>query len=99
MITLLAKQLSEILKSDPQTREELCAQLNCDDRSLRRAAAELRNVGFNIASSSHSKGYWLGTKEEMEALANEYDERGWMCYQVAWNIRRGPDLGQMEVEL
>ena len=99
MLSDLAKDLRDTLKTEPQTRADLCDILSCDDRSLRYAVAELREHGLNVASSSHSYGYWLGTPDEMKRVADEYSERAWKCQKIADAIRKGPDMGQMEVEL
>ena len=99
MISDLAGRLKDTLRAEHQPREMLCAKLNCNDRALRFAATELKMVGFNICSSSRETGYWLGTPEEMEALAKEYDSRAMKNLRIAQAIRRGPDLGQMEGEV
>ena len=113
MITLLAKQLMAVLKIEPQSREELCVRLHCNDRSLRLAVAELRLQGYNVASSSHCKGYWLGTKEEMKHVAYEYFARAAKVTDLGEAVLRGAafhhlaemydekdaDSEQMEVEL
>ena len=99
MLSALAKDLRDTLKTEPQTKVELCDILSCDDRKLRYAAAELRAAGYNIASSSHCSGYWLGSPEEMEIVAMEYESRAWKCQKIAEAIRKGPDLGQLEVKI
>lgn len=99
MITLLAKQLSEVLTNKPQRRSELCDRLHCDDRSLRRAVNELRELGFNVASNSQRAGYWYGNEADKERTISEYTARGIKDLRIAEAIKRGPDLGQLEVEV
>lgn len=103
MISLLAKQLSEILTTEHQSRKALCEKIHCKDRELRRAVTELRKVGFNVASSSSCRGddqgYWLGDKDEMQHVANMYFSMGYEDINTGLAIERGPDLGQMEVEV
>ena len=99
MLSDLAKDLRDTLTIDHQSREELCEILSCSDRSLRRAVSELRELGINVASSSHDKGYWLGTNKEMEIIAREYDSRAIKDFKIADAIRKGPDKGQQEVSI
>ena len=99
MLSDLAKSLRDTLTIEHQSKAELCDKLHCKERDVRRAAAELRAIGLNVASNSRDNGYWYGTPEEMEIVAKEYDSRAVKCWKTAEAIRKGPDEGQMEVEL
>ena len=98
-MTKLANELLGILTDEPQTRGELSERLSCSDRSLRRAVAELRKNGFNIASNCDTKGYWIGTDEDRKRVANSLKSRAFELLREAYDIERGVDLGQMEVSM
>lgn len=98
MLSDLAKDLRDILTTEPQTRVELAEKLNCNDRAVRRAVHELRKNGYNIASKSDCKGYWYGNEEDKERTIKELRARAAELRQTALALEHGPDLGQMEVE-
>ena len=104
MISELAKKLYGILTYDYQSREVLCAKMSSSDREvrdrqLRDIFKELKDQGYPVFSSSHTKGYKRATPQEVEMLAREYEKRGVSCFRTAGNLRKGLDLGQMEVEI
>lgn len=65
----------EQLATGKKTRAELCWALNITDKALRENIRELRKQGVPICSSSQSKGYWLGTREELNNTIKEYRSR------------------------
>lgn len=95
----LAYMLLEILKGEPQGRGELCDKLHCGEREVRRAVKELREHGYNIASSSDKKGYWIGTEEDRQRTINELRSRARRLEQTAAALEKGVDIGQLEVAL
>ena len=99
MLSDLAKDLRDILTTEPQTRAELCDELSCGDRSLRRAVNELRKHGYNIASNSDTRGYWYGDENDKERTIKDLRARAAELRQTAIALENGPDLGQMEVDL
>lgn len=98
-MTSLANELLAVLTDKPQSRAVLAEKLNCRDRSLRRAVAELRENGFNIASNSDTKGYWIGTEKDKERVIKSLKSRGFKLLREAYDLERGVDLGQMEVSM
>lgn len=98
-MTSLANELLAVLTDEPQTRAELTEKLNCRDRSLRHAVAELRENGFNIASNSETRGYWIGTDRDRERVIKELKSRANKLLKTAYELERGVDLGQMEVSM
>lgn len=99
MLSDLAKDLRDILTTEPQTRADLCDALSCGDRALRRAVNELRKHGYNIASNSDTRGYWYGDENDKERTIKDLRARAAELRQTAIALENGPDLGQMEVDL
>lgn len=99
MLSDLAKDLRDTLKTEPQTRADLCDELSCSDRSLRRAVNELRKHGYNIASNSDTRGYWYGDENDKQRTIKDLRARAAELRQTAIALENGPDLGQMEVDL
>lgn len=98
-MTSLANELLAVLTDKPQSRAVLAEKLNCRDRSLRHAVAELRENGFNIASNSETKGYWIGTDNDRRVVIRELRSRASKLLKMAYEMERGIDLGQMEVSM
>lgn len=69
------------------------------ERDIRRAVQELRRHGFNIASSSDQKGYWIGDETARQRTIKEYRARANTLLKVADALEKGPDIGQMEMEI
>lgn len=91
-------KLLSILTDKPQSKEELSAQMNASERSVRKAVEELRSEGVPVVSSSHLKGYWLGTKEEAMRTAREYKSRAMRMLRTARALELGEDIGQVNME-
>jgi len=78
----LADRLEECLRTDADggselawSRLTLCAWLECSDRDLRRAKAELVDRGVPVAASP-AGGYYLATmRDEMWAEYHQYTTR------------------------
>ena len=109
-MTELAKKVYEQLSEEPISKFELQERLavwnekgtgaRCpSERDIRRAIAELRHAGFNIASSSDQKGYWLGDETAKQRTIAELRSRAEKLWKTADAIERGPDLGQLEMEV
>jgi len=92
------EKLLSILTDKPQSKEELSAQMNTSERSVRKAVEELRREGVPVVSSSHLKGYWLGTKEEAMITAKEYKSRAMRMLRTARALELGEDVGQVSME-
>lgn len=102
MISVLARELRDILTDRYQTRAELCSILSTAghqvrDRALRDAVKELRRQGYPVVSSSKLKGYKYGTRKEVEAAARELEHRGVDCLESARALRAGLDIGQQSI--
>lgn len=50
------------------TRTQIALKTGYDDRSLRKAIEELTCLGYIIVSSSHHKGYYRVTDDDVEAV-------------------------------
>ena len=94
----VALELSAELETYPQSKEYLSAKLNCSEREIRKAVAELRRMGYNVCSNSGRKGYWLGDEEDKKRTVKEYRARAYALLKTAQAIELGPDNGQMEME-
>lgn len=70
-----------------------------DERAIRRAVTELRQNGYNIASSSDVEGYWLGSDEDKRRTVNELRSRAMKLLKTADALERGPLNDQMEMQL
>lgn len=95
--TIKDKLLSTLTK-EPQTKWELSKKLNTDERVIRQAIEELRNEGIPIISSSHSKGYRIGTRQEAHLTALEYRARAYKMLRTATALELGEDVGQVSME-
>lgn len=95
----LAMELSAVLTTRPQTKETLQIKLRCGEREVREAVTQLRKMGYNIASNSGKKGYWLGSDADKERTIREYRSRAYEMLEIADAIEKGPDCGQMEMEV
>ena len=98
-MTLLSQELLRTLTDEPQSKDDLKDKLHISEREVRRCITELRDAGFNVASSSHGKGYWLGNESDKECTIKEYRSRAAKLIKTAEALEKGPDLGQMEVSL
>lgn len=112
ILSPLARRVYSNLSTEPISRwelQELCATFDekhkvaimPPERDIRRAIAELRSLGFNIASSSDydNKGYWLGDETARQRTIKEYRKRAATLMKVADALEKGPDIGQMEMDL
>ena len=95
----LALELSTVLTTKPQAKETLQMKLRCNEREVREAVTELRKMGYNVASNSGKKGYWLGSEEDKLRTVREYRSRAREMLEIADAIEKGPDCGQMEMEV
>ena len=109
-MTELAKRLYDELGDEPISKwdlQELLARPNKNrtmmicpsERDIRRAVAELRDAGFNVASSSDKKGYWLGDEVAKERTIKELRSRATKLLKTADALEKGPDMGQLEAKL
>jgi hypothetical protein len=63
-------------------------ETSSEDRIIRSAIRKLRDLNFPIVSSSGERGYRLSeNKDEIEAMAREYDSRAESCKAEAFRIR------------
>lgn len=110
ILSPLARRLYSCLTTYPLSKWQLQEMLATYDdkhkvvivpseRDVRRAIRELRELGFNIASSSDHKGYWIGDETARLRTIKEYRSRAKALLDVADKLEKGPDIGQMEMEL
>lgn len=110
ILSPLARRLYSELTTEPMSKWELQEKLATYDdkhrvaiipseRDVRRAIRELRELGFNIASSSDHKGYWIGDETARQRTIKEYRSRAAALLKVADKLEKGPDIGQMEMEI
>ena len=82
-----------------QTSGELHDKLGYETRVIRDIITDLRNEGYNIASNSGSRGYWMGSAEDVKRTANEYRSRAYKLLKTADALEKGLDKGQIEMEI
>lgn len=95
----MAYRLLELLTDKPQSKGDLQDQLHCGERDVRRAVKELRENGYNIASNSERKGYWLGDEEDRLRTIRELRSRARKLEKTAAALEKGVDLGQIRMEV
>lgn len=105
----LARRVWNLLADEPQSRFDLQSKLAVwtekgiaicpSERDVRRAIAELRDLGYNVASSSDKKGYWRGTKADKERTIKELKSRAMKLLKTADALEKGPDIGQVNMEV
>lgn len=93
----MKEKLMEALTSEFQSKEVLMSKLGISDRELRRLAAELRKKGEPIFSSSKTKGYKIGTRQEMMHLRAECMKRSRELQEIARAIELHELEGQMKI--
>lgn len=108
-MTQLAERVLKLLGKFPKSRYELQAELGVynkkgigvcpSERDVRRAIAELRDLGYNIASSSDTQGYWLGDEADKERTIKELKSRAMKLLKTADALEKGPDIGQVNMEV
>lgn len=111
-MTTLSARLLEVLTDKPTSKWDLQEMLVGYDpnkgryvcpseREIRRSIAELRSLGYNIASNSDhdNRGYWLGSEKDKVRTIKELRSRAAKLNTVADALERGPILGQMEMKL
>lgn len=92
----LAEELLRELNTRPQPRGYLSWVLQCTDNELRAAVRELRDNGYNVASNSHTAGYWLGDKEDTQRTIRELRAKAISLIKRADALEAGLDKGQVE---
>ena len=110
ILSPLARRVFSVLTTEPISKWDLQEKLaTWDDkhkvviapseRDVRRAIRELRELGFNVASSSDHKGYWIGDETARLRTIKEYRSRAKALLDVADKLEKGPDIGQVEMEI
>lgn len=100
ILSPLARGVYSLLGNEPITKWELKEKLAApSERDVRDAIKELRELGFNIASSSGKKGYWLGDENARQRTIKEYRSRANSLNKTADALEKGPDIGQVEMEI
>ncbi len=95
-MSALAEELLKELTTSPQPRRYLSWVLQCTDNELRAAVRELRDNGYNVASNSHTNGYWLGNAEDTERTIRELRAKAFTLIKRANALEAGLDKGQVE---
>ena len=94
-----SQELWSLLTNEPQSKWELADKLGCGERQVRRCISELRKSGFNVAANSDGEGYWRGSDSDRRRTVKELRSRAYKLIETANALEKGPDLGQMEVEV
>lgn len=98
-MTELAKRVWNMLdKEVPLDRQMIADMAGTDERSVRRAIKELRDNGFNVASSSHAGGYWKGNDQDRRRTVSELRARAYKELETARRLEQGPDF-QIRMEM
>lgn len=85
------------LTDKPQDRWTLSKSLGISERAFRDTVRQLRLEGHPIATSSHGKGYKIGTREEVLRTARELRSRAYDQLRTARALE-GIDPDQIEME-
>lgn len=94
-----ARILLELLDEHPKDKDTLHTMLNVNVRTVRQYVDELRLRGIQVASNSHTKGYWLGSKEDIALTIADYRSRARKLYAIADALEKGEDIGQEEMDI
>lgn len=62
-------------KENAVSRYWLADRMKTSERAVRKEIERLRTKGVNIISSSHGKGYYLGTDADRETMRREAERR------------------------
>lgn len=90
----------ELLKEGKQTRADLVSKLHVYDYTIRDHIRSLRLMGYPICSYSHSKGYWLGDREDIEKTIAEHRSRVEAEFElIAALVKCLKNTEQVEMEL
>lgn len=57
--TTLSEELLKMLSDEPKSEYQLARALHTDGEHIRRCFKELEDNGYNVASASINRGYWL----------------------------------------
>jgi len=53
------EMLAVVLTHKPQSRQDLCKRIGCNDRMLRAAVMELRTIGYPVCGWNNDSAYWM----------------------------------------
>jgi transcription initiation factor IIE alpha subunit len=95
----LAKRIWDLLDDEVKLNKDMIAALtNSDERTVRRAIKELRDNGYNVATDSHTGGYWKGNAEDRRRTVAELRARAYKELATARALEMGPS-DQIAIEL
>lgn len=90
-------RLLSILSDRPLSKSYLISMIGGSERTIRKGIQTLRKKGYPVCSSASSKGYWLGTKADVTATANEMRSRAYELLRTANTMDR-IDPNQIRIE-
>ena len=94
---IIENRLLSILTDKPASKSYLISMVGENERTIRKCIHNLRKQGHPICSSASSRGYWLGTKADVTATANEMRSRAYELLRTANTMDR-MDPNQMRIE-
>jgi len=94
---IIEERLLSILSDRPLSRRYLVGMIGENERTIRKGIQSLRKKGYPICSSASSKGYWMGSKDDVTATANEMRSRAYELLRTANTMDR-MDPNQIGIE-
>lgn len=94
---IIESRLLSILGSKPMSRGSLVGMIGESERTIRKCIHNLRKQGHPICSTASSRGYWIGTKADVTATANEMRSRAYELLRTA-NIMENADPNKIRIE-
>ena len=92
-------KVREALTSKPKTRLQIVQETGLCDREVRRQIHELRDAGVPVCSDSHSKGYWLGNRDDVSRCSREMRARAYKLMHTARKMDTGEIEGQEKINV
>ena len=86
-------------ETEHKTRSRICMETCLSDRQVRRGIHELRDAGIPVCSDSHSKGYWLGNRDDVSRCSREMRARAYKLMHTARKMDTGEIEGQEEINV
>lgn len=94
---IIEERLLSILSDRPLSRRYLVGMIGENERTIRKGIQALRKKGYPVCSSASSKGYWMGSKDDVTATANEMRSRAYELLRTANTMDR-IDPNQIGIE-
>lgn len=94
---IIESRLLSILNDRPLSKSYLISMIGGSERTIRKGIQSLRKKGYPVCSTASSKGYWMGSKDDVTATANEMRSRAYELLRTANTMDR-IDPNQIGIE-